>query len=123
MLFGLKLQLFFIVTLTPIHSERDTNNKPIIAKYGQNYTTLIARYCQGRVPRSCDHAVLNETHARPCTMLESYVSSGEFVTLELRNTESTVLRFTYLYSYIYTLNMRIICVYPAPQTDIFQNAI
>lgn len=73
-------------------SERDIHNKPIIAKYGQNFTSLIARYCHGRVPRSCDHGVLNETNARPCTLLESYVSSGDFVTLELKNTETTALR-------------------------------
>ncbi|XP_037044522.1 uncharacterized protein LOC119080330 isoform X2 [Bradysia coprophila] len=75
-----------------LNCERDINSKPIIHKYGQNFTNLIARYCQGRVPRSCDHGIFNETHGRPCTLLESYVSSSDFVTLELKNTETTVLR-------------------------------
>lgn len=73
-------------------SERDMHSKPIIAKYGQNFTTLIARYCHGHVPKSCDHGALNKTFVRPCTLAESFVSTGDYVTLELRNTETTVLR-------------------------------
>lgn len=74
------------------HSERDANNKPIVARYGQNLTTLMARYCQGRVPRSCDHGALNDNSTRPCTLSESFVSSGDLVTLELKNTDTTALR-------------------------------
>lgn len=70
-------------------SERDSK---LVTKYGQNLTNVIARYCYGRVPKSCDHGVLNESLARPCTVLESYVSSNDYVTLELRNIESTVLQ-------------------------------
>lgn len=73
-------------------SERDANNKPIVARFGQNLTTLMARYCQGRVPRSCDHGTLSGNASRPCTLSESFVSSGDLVTLELRNTDTTVLR-------------------------------
>lgn len=70
-------------------SERDSK---LVTKYGQNLTSVIARYCYGRVQKSCDHGVLNESLARPCTVLESYVSSNDYVTLELRNIESTVLQ-------------------------------
>lgn len=76
-----------------LFSERDVHSRTIMAKYGQNLTSLIARFCYGRVPKSCDHGILNESFARPCTILESYISSGDYVTLELRNTESTVLRW------------------------------
>lgn len=75
-----------------IFSEKDINSRPMVAKYGQNFTSLIARYCYGRIPRSCDRGMLNESRARPCTLGESFVSSGGFVTLELKNTETTVLR-------------------------------
>lgn len=63
-----------------------------MAKYGQNLTSVIARFCYNRVPKSCDHGILNESLARPCTVLESYVSGSDYVTLELRNIESTVLQ-------------------------------
>lgn len=75
-----------------LYSEKDINSKPIIAKYGQNFTSLIARYCYGRIPRSCDRGMLNGTRTRPCTVAESFVSNGGYVTLELKNTESSVLR-------------------------------
>lgn len=74
-------------------SERDSK---VMTKYGQNLTSVIARYCYGRVPKSCDHGVLNDSMARPCTTLESYVSSNDYVTLELRNIESTVLQYVFL---------------------------
>lgn len=63
------------------------------SKYGQNLTNVIARFCYNHIPKSCDHGLLNESLARPCTVLESYVSSSEYVTLELRNIESTVLQY------------------------------
>lgn len=71
-------------------SERDGK---LLAKYGQNFTSVIARFCYNRVPKSCDHGVLNESLARPCTVLESFVSGSDYVTLELRTTESTVLQY------------------------------
>lgn len=55
-------------------------------------TNLIARFCRGTIPRTCDRSNINETFARPCTISESYVSNSDSITLELRNTESTVLR-------------------------------
>lgn len=61
-------------------------------KFGQNYTSVLSRYCRGNVPRSCEYNLLNETRNRPCLISESYVSSSEFLTLEVKNTESTALR-------------------------------
>lgn len=74
-------------------SERDIPRTTIMmSKYNQNYTNIIARYCRGTVPKTCDRANINDTYARPCTISESFVSSGDTITLELKNTESTVLR-------------------------------
>ncbi|KPU78217.1 uncharacterized protein Dana_GF10200, isoform B [Drosophila ananassae] len=58
----------------------------------QNTTNVIARFCRGTIPRTCDRSNINETYARPCSISESYVSSSDAITLELRNTESTALR-------------------------------
>jgi hypothetical protein len=57
-------------------------------------TTLLATFCKDHVPRSCDHALLtNSTRStRPCSLAESFLSSGDTLTLELRVTESTALR-------------------------------
>ncbi|TMW44361.1 hypothetical protein DOY81_010561 [Sarcophaga bullata] len=66
---------------------------PSLQQYSHNTTNVIARYCRGTVPRTWwIGANINETYARPCTVSESYVSSGDSITLELKNTESTVLR-------------------------------
>lgn len=62
------------------------------SRYGQNYTNVLSRYCRGNVPRSCEYNLLNESINRPCLLSESYVSSAEFLTLEVKNTESTALR-------------------------------
>ncbi|EDW68632.2 uncharacterized protein [Drosophila virilis] len=63
-----------------------------LGHYSHNSTNVIARFCRGTIPRTCDRSNINETFARPCTISESYVSSSDAITLELRNTESTVLR-------------------------------
>ncbi|KQS44339.1 uncharacterized protein Dere_GG13276, isoform B [Drosophila erecta] len=63
-----------------------------LGHYIHNSTSVIARFCRGTIPRTCDRSNINETYARPCTISESYVSSSDAITLELRNTESTVLR-------------------------------
>uniref|UniRef100_A0A1B0BBU0 DUF7805 domain-containing protein n=1 Tax=Glossina palpalis gambiensis TaxID=67801 RepID=A0A1B0BBU0_9MUSC len=66
---------------------------PSLAQYNpHNITNVIARFCRGTIPRTCDRSNINETYARPCTVSESYVSSSDSITLELKNTESTVLR-------------------------------
>ncbi|XP_068149932.1 uncharacterized protein [Drosophila tropicalis] len=71
-------------------SETSTYNS--LGHYNHNSTNVIARFCRGTIPRTCDRSNINETYARPCTISESYVSSSDAITLELRNTESTVLR-------------------------------
>ncbi|XP_037938714.1 uncharacterized protein LOC119671912 isoform X1 [Teleopsis dalmanni] len=63
-----------------------------LSHFNQNHTNIIARFCRGTIPRTCDRSNINETYARPCTISESYVSSSDTITLELRNTESTALR-------------------------------
>ncbi|KAF7401247.1 hypothetical protein HZH68_007067 [Vespula germanica] len=56
-----------------------------------NNTTLLARYCKDKVPRTCDHAILQNV-SRPCSLGESFVSSGNSLTIEMRMIESTALR-------------------------------
>ncbi|XP_033240183.1 uncharacterized protein [Drosophila pseudoobscura] len=70
----------------------ETNSYNTVGHYAHNSTNVIARFCRGTIPRTCDRSNINETYARPCTISESYVSSNDAITLELRNTESTVLR-------------------------------
>ncbi|XP_024945485.1 uncharacterized protein LOC107272534 isoform X2 [Cephus cinctus] len=65
-------------------------------------TSLLARYCKDRVPRTCDHAILQNT-SRPCSLGESFVSSGSSLTIEMRMVESTALRpvnFRALYEFV-----------------------
>ncbi|XP_025837357.1 uncharacterized protein LOC108732223 [Agrilus planipennis] len=56
--------------------------------------TLLGRYCREHMPKSCDHVMLaNDTRfPRPCFLTESYLSSGDSMTLELNTIESTALR-------------------------------
>ncbi|KAJ8974832.1 hypothetical protein NQ317_019499, partial [Molorchus minor] len=53
---------------------------------------------QEHVPRSCDHGLLaNVTRfPRPCSLAESYLTSGDSLTLELRLADSTALQFALL---------------------------
>jgi hypothetical protein len=58
--------------------------------------TLIARFCRNRGgpasgTRACEHALL-KPKARPCTPTESFLSTGDTVTLELRLADSTSLK-------------------------------
>lgn len=61
---------------------------------GGKNVTLLARYCKEHVPRSCDHFMLaNATRfPRPCSLSESFLSSGDSLTLELKLSDSTALR-------------------------------
>lgn len=61
-------------------------------------TTLLARYCKDRVPKTCDHAVLQNT-SRPCSLGESFISTGSSLTIEIRMIESTALRYVFIFSY------------------------
>lgn len=54
-------------------------------------TTLLARYCKDKVPKICDHAILQNT-SRPCSLGEGFISSGNSMTIEIRMVESTALR-------------------------------
>ncbi|KAJ8675463.1 hypothetical protein QAD02_011249 [Eretmocerus hayati] len=46
--------------------------------------TLLGEFCKDEVPRLCDHSLLRNgsRHTRPCSMSESYVSTGRHLTLE-----------------------------------------
>lgn len=61
---------------------------------GGKNVTLLARYCKEHVPRTCDHSMLaNGTRfPRPCSLAESYLSTGDSLTLELKLTDSSALR-------------------------------
>lgn len=71
-------------------TERDSSSRS--NRISHNYTNVIARYCRSTIPKSCDHAVLNGNTSRPCTMQESFISTSDYATLELKVTESTALR-------------------------------
>ncbi|KAL6443013.1 hypothetical protein ACFW04_002778 [Cataglyphis niger] len=75
--------------------------QPVLARPASN-TTLLARYCKDKVPKTCDHAILQNT-SRPCSLGESFVSSGSSLTIEMRMIESTALRpvnFRALYEFV-----------------------
>ncbi|KAI4501041.1 hypothetical protein M0802_003844 [Mischocyttarus mexicanus] len=46
--------------------------------------TLMGQFCKDDVPRLCDHSLLRNSsrHTRPCSLTESYVSTGRDLTLE-----------------------------------------
>ncbi|XP_031849407.2 uncharacterized protein LOC116434797 isoform X1 [Nomia melanderi] len=46
--------------------------------------TLLGQFCKDDTPKLCDHSLLRNgsRHARPCSLAESYVSSGRDLTLE-----------------------------------------
>lgn len=50
----------------------------------RNNVTILGEFCKDEAPRLCDHTLLNNrTRAtRPCSMAESYVSSGSEMTIE-----------------------------------------
>ncbi|CAG9804070.1 unnamed protein product [Chironomus riparius] len=70
----------------------DRNDAQRMLRYGLNHTNVLARFCRGSIPRSCDHVVMNSNYTRPCTLQESFLSSNEYATLELKVTESSALR-------------------------------
>ncbi|XP_043485258.1 uncharacterized protein LOC122513084 [Leptopilina heterotoma] len=57
-----------------------SSEKPI---NGKN-VTLMGEFCKYDIPRLCDHSLLRNSsrHTRPCSLAESYVSSGRDLTLE-----------------------------------------
>ncbi|KAL1491919.1 hypothetical protein ABEB36_012439 [Hypothenemus hampei] len=73
-------------------------------KGGKN-VTLLARFCREHVPRSCEHFLLSNATKfhRPCTLTESYLTSGDTLTLELKLADSTALKpvsFKALYEFV-----------------------
>ncbi|KAL7293792.1 hypothetical protein TKK_0012854 [Trichogramma kaykai] len=49
--------------------------------------TLLGEFCKDEIPRLCDHSLLrgngsSRLYTRPCSMSESYVSTGRHLTLE-----------------------------------------
>ena len=68
-----------------------TSNKALAAARASSNATLMARYCRDKVPRSCDHVILQNA-SRPCSLGESFISSGASLTIELVATETTALR-------------------------------
>lgn len=90
------------IILSSTQNERDSSIRSP-NKYVYNHTNVIARFCRGSIPRSCDHGVMSANNTRPCLLSESFVSSSDFITLELKVTESTVLRplsFTMRYEFV-----------------------
>lgn len=73
------------------HSDRSGEPSRLLVARPSGNTTLLARYCKDKVPRTCDHAILQNT-SRPCSLGESFVSSGSSLTIEMRMVESTALR-------------------------------
>lgn len=65
---------------------------------GRKNVTLLARYCKEHKPKSCEHSLFkNATYfPRPCSLLESYLTSGDSLTLELKLGDSTALRWVKL---------------------------
>lgn len=80
--------------------------QPVLARPASN-TTLLARYCKDKVPKTCDHAILQNT-SRPCSLGESFVSSGSSLTIEMRMIESTALRQVFFYIEIFYWNYNIL---------------
>ncbi|KAH1003364.1 hypothetical protein HUJ05_011289 [Dendroctonus ponderosae] len=80
-------------------------SRPAAAAKGGRNVTLLARFCREHVPRSCErHLAPNvSSFPRPCALTESYLTSGDTLTLELRLAESTALRpvsFKALYEFV-----------------------
>lgn len=73
----------------------DRNDAQRMLRYGLNHTNVLARFCRGSIPRSCDHGVMSHelNYTRPCTLQESFLSTSDYATLELKVTESTALRY------------------------------
>lgn len=44
----------------------------------------MGEFCKDEIPRLCDHSLLRNSsrYTRPCSMSESYISTGRYLTLE-----------------------------------------
>lgn len=73
----------------------------------QSNVTLVGEFCRDEVPRLCDHALLSNAtrFTRPCSLAESYVSSGPELTVEQALAQGTALypvTFTLRYEFVDT---------------------
>ncbi|KYN07633.1 Cubilin [Cyphomyrmex costatus] len=52
--------------------------------FSRKNVTLMGQFCKDDIPRLCDHSLLRNSsrHTRPCSLTESYVSTGRDLTLE-----------------------------------------
>ncbi|KAK0171076.1 hypothetical protein PV328_008838 [Microctonus aethiopoides] len=73
------------------YMERTGHSITTVGARPASNTTLLARYCKDKVPKTCDHAILQNT-SRPCSLGEGFISSGSSLTIEIRMVESTALR-------------------------------
>ncbi|KAK6625096.1 hypothetical protein RUM43_005387 [Polyplax serrata] len=67
--------------------------------------TLLAKYCRDQTSRTCDHELLSNgsRQTRPCSLTESFLSTGNSMTLQLKLQEATALRhvsFKALYEFV-----------------------
>ncbi|XP_008558829.1 uncharacterized protein LOC103579250 [Microplitis demolitor] len=84
------------------YMERTGDSITTVGARPASNTSLLARYCKDRVPKTCDHAILQNT-SRPCSLVEGFISSGNSLTIEIRMIESTALRpvnFRALYEFV-----------------------
>lgn len=66
------------------------NNRTLVC---QTNVSLLGEFCKDEVPRLCDHTLLSNSSrfTRPCSLAESYVSSGSELTLEQFLKQGSVL--------------------------------
>ncbi|XP_050432272.1 uncharacterized protein LOC126840515 [Adelges cooleyi] len=82
------------------HPFCDSRNSTLA--YGHNNATLLANYCPGQTPRSCDHFLLTRQQ-RPCTLSESFLSTSRSLTVQLNIQHATALKpvsFKALYEFV-----------------------
>lgn len=89
-------------TMQPVSSKSSKSSKSA-SRLASN-TTLLARYCKDKVPRSCDHAIFQNT-SRPCSLGESFVSTGSSLTIEILVTETTALRPVQIQHFLYIFSI------------------
>ncbi|XP_050526365.1 uncharacterized protein LOC126897043 [Daktulosphaira vitifoliae] len=70
--------------------------------FGHSNNTLLANYCPGQTPKSCDHFLLTNQQ-RPCTLSESFLSTSKSLTIQLNIQHATALKpvsFKALYEFV-----------------------
>lgn len=85
-------------------------SKPLRGSFSsKRNVTLLARYCKEHKPKSCEHSLFkNATHSpRPCSPMESFLTSGDSLTLELKLGDSTALRYATPFDKTCKLRLRV----------------